>query len=1246
MILKKIELIGFKSFFEKTSLDIYPGITAIAGPNGCGKSNIVDAIKWVLGEQSPKEMRASGMQDVIFNGTTEVKPLGMAEVSLVIEDSEKKLPIDYAEVRITRRLFRTGESQYLINKNPCRLKDIQELFMDTGIGNDSYAIMAQGKIDELLTSKPEDRRAFFEEAAGITKYKTRRNEAMRKLEKTEENLTRLNDILREIEKNISSLKIKAGKAKKYKEYYDRLKEMETQYTSLKITSLQKEAEALLSNKKAVDELIFAVREAIALQEKQLSEIRESLEKSDDIYRSGYEHLNQLQNQIERNIQQKTVDGSRIQDIAEKTESLQSETTRLQEKCAEIKAGLEGMALEVDEITRVLQEKNSLIEQKEQESETIKKEISSIQKDIEQKTNDVFQCAQDESRAKNELIEISANLKSMGIQKEKIQSENSSLIRSLSEIDSTLKDKDVQITSLRSLLDSEKSGREEILKRISGSRSDLETDEKKLFDLRSSISEKTSRMNALTAMERNYEGFLLGIKKIMEQKNIPESPLKGIEGTVSDIISVDKEYADAIEAALGSRIQHIVVENADGAGKSIEFLKTNQLGIATFLPLDIIQARERCPFEKQEGIIGHILDFVHFDEKHRNVLNYLLGRYILVSSIREAVSFSRTWKGDYHFITPDGDHASVSGSMTGGYLKSSIKGIISRKSDINELKKTVDSETDELNRYHSEAERKKKQLEELYRTLQQCEERITQQQISCHEKESVAREERQKMETVRRNIETTSAELHMMDSHAGELKGREENLNGVLSRLQQRSAALSEELREARSRIEQKVKSIELLRDSISEIRVEKAAVNERLQSIAKRKSDLEFTLQEASGEAVRKQAEAAHIEKTRQELEKHIAELDREILKQQAQELGIKDQITTIEKDRVRLRREEELMTQGIHNNNVSLQVEQEKLSALSISFTEAEGKISHLKESYRTKYEEDLPELPEGTLPEGADTGIMEKEMEELRSKLKYVGPVNLESIKEYDELQERYSFLQTQQNDLNNAKITLIQIINKLNVQAKEQFAENFEKIRNNFKEMFAYLFKGGTADIFLVDENDILESGIEITAKPPGKKNQTIMLLSGGERALSSIALVFSIFKLKPSFFCILDELDAPLDETNIVRFTGLLKSFADQTQFLIITHSKTTLKIADYIYGITMSKPGISTTVSVNLKESKKAPVSEALWEKENGPETQAVSRSEETPRRQEDFSLQDRISQAPPVEEDAPQREGNISLSPE
>ncbi|MBN1522533.1 MAG: chromosome segregation protein SMC [Candidatus Aureabacteria bacterium] len=1249
MFLKQIEILGFKSFGQKTVLDIKSGITAIVGPNGCGKSNIVDAIKWVLGEQSPRELRGSSMQDIIFNGTTDLPALGMAEVSLIIEDTENQLPLDYTEIRVTRRLFRNGESQYLINKKPCRLKDIQELFMDTGIGNDSYAIMVQGKMDQVLTAKPEDRRVFFEEAAGITKYKTRRNEALRKLQRTEENLTRVNDIIRELEKNISSLKIKAGKAKKYQECFERLKDLETRFTFFKAGIFRKDISELSSLKERKEQTIHQVREAIALQEKQLHEIRSSLEESDGTYRKSFEEMSRIHAKIEQSIQEKILDEKRSGDTLAQKSSLLSDIERLSEKATETLGLLEELAVSENEFVQSLEEKKRALDEKEQFIQQLKEDIEQTQKAMEDRTNQSLQAAQKESHLKNQMIDLSATTRNMESQQQKIQADVASLSRYLAQIDHTIETRLQEVLSLKHALEEEESRKSIILKNMEQAKSELDADEQKLFEKKASLSEKTSRLKALDKLEKGYEGFLEGIKKIMELR---QDASQGIIGTVSDILSVDKAHADMVEMVLGNRIQNIIVEKADQAAHLIQAMKNQQMGCATFLPLDSVKNEGRVTCENQEGLIGHILDFIQWDDRYSPVVHHLFGRTFIVKDLWTAIRLARTVSQPYDWVTLEGDHVSSTGLLTGGNSKGAVKGIISRKSEIRSLEQQISEEEISCGQIRSEADKKKKHLEILSGNLLQCEKILTEKQMSFHEKDSAAREEKLKFDSTQKNMETLSSELNIIRLQLQEMKQKEDHFHEELSLCQHSSELLQKDILEYKSQIEQKVRDIEALREGISEIRIQKASISEKLESMRKRKHDHQMLAEETNREIQKKQQETLRLTQIYEDLQQHIVALAHEVSQKEEEEKSIQEMISKIEDDRNRLRKDEELMSEGIHNNNVKQQLEQEELSSLNIQLTEKEGHLSHIIENFRLKYEEDLPEVPvindgeSGALPEN-----LEEEIEALRKKMKYLGPVSLDAIKEYDELQERYTFLQSQHSDLHNAKVDLIKIINRLNKQAKEQFAENFEKIRQLFKEIFTSLFRGGRADIYLVDENDILESGIEITAKPPGKPNQSISLLSGGEKALSSIALLFAIFKLKPSFFSVLDELDASLDESNILRFLELLKSFTEKTQFLIITHSKTTINIADTIYGITMSTPGLSTIVSASLKEkpvrsaqkkqaSKKK--DEPLWENQNGPLPAETDVSED-PSRIDSLVGDDRLSHE---KDAASERQTDIVFNPE
>lgn len=1184
MYLKSVELQGFKSFADKIYLDFNPGITAIVGPNGSGKSNISDAIRWVMGEQSVKTLRGSKMEDVIFAGTEVRKPQGFAEVSLTLDNSQRIFDVDFEEVTVTRRVYRSGEGEYFINKAPCRLKDIHELFMDTGLGREGYSIVGQGKIDEILSNKSEDRRQIFEEAAGITKYKYRKNDAEKKLERTNENLVRVRDIMNELEGQIEPLRLRSEKARKYLVLRDELRgtevnlsvisidrlrtdlkneEGEIETLSESIDGVQREAEAIeargaelreklreieLSAEQCREEKLNATRETgeennrISLTEANIGHCRENIERiSGELERSsrGAQQLKNLIAEYEKG----------LNELIEAEKRIETEKTALG---AEYEAAVAGNAAENEETENIkseIMEKTSEINALSSKTanygiltENFRAGYNSAKKELEEKSGDFELLTENNAKLKKSFEELEKELNA-------IRSE-------LSEIEIEYRRRNERSRELR------------------------ESYNAALAEL----SRKKSRLGALEDMENDFEGYARSVKGVMTAHK--EGRLRGAEifGPLSSLISTDKRYAVAIDTALASVGQNIVTGNEQDAKSAIEYLKRNRLGRATFMPISTVKARgaDVGTAKGMKGYIAVAKDLVSFDAKYDGVVGNVLGATVVADNIDNAIAMAAKCGHRFRIVTLEGDVMQAGGAMSGGSGGKSA-GFLSRSAEIDALK----SETEELGKrlkaIEAELEDNKKETaataenaENRRRAASEKNAEYIKIKLDLEHSEKYLNEfntSRDKlisdMETASKRIDEINADTELCRNKAEALKKEIEELEKTVSEREKRSAEALSRVDEIRERLVQKgmehtasMKDTEMQRERLDGVKKEYESISrddeEKRESIAR----IESEIKELEAR-IKESAEA------RSKLSLRIEELDKELCS-----LAEKKAENESETERLRTK-EKEVGERQLALNRQKLKLEAKKAKHEE----ELDGIFSRLWEEYELTYSEALKLRTD----EKIDTEKAAKEIAELKSKIKALGNIDVDSIEEYKDVKERFDFLTAQTNDLENAKAELEKIIDEMLTVMKKQFSEQFAVISRNFNSVFRELFGGGLATLSLADPSDVLESGIEIEAQPPGKKLQSLTLLSGGERAFTAIALLFAILKVRPTPFCILDEIEAALDDVNVYRYADYLKKYCNKTQFIVVTHRRGTMEAANILYGVTMQERGISKLLSLNIDE---------------------------------------------------------------
>lgn len=1183
LYLKRIEMQGFKSFADKTTIEFKKDITAIVGPNGSGKSNITDAIRWVLGEQSVKSLRGSKMEDIIFSGTDKRRPLGFAEVTVVFDNRDNAIPIDYNEVAITRRMFRSGESEYYINRNSCRLRDIRELFMDTGVGKEGYSIIGQGRIDEILSNRPEDRRNIFEEAAGIVKYKTRKETAERRLEETEENLIRINDLTHEVNKQFKKLEADSKKATKFINIYEELKTLEANIYLENVKNINKQIDKLKGQLKETRDYISQEEETKEINEEKVKEIQDKikgLESNVETLRekeiSLAKEIDHKKNKISLIEEKENFNRRDINRLKEEIEELEKENLQLEESIKELK---EEASLHKDNLQSTLE----IYEHKNEALITINEKISNGEEIINQEKERLMKNYNQISHSKSRLQSLDtlmdgldARLETLKKELTQYEMEEQNHSHKLKKLTEKKIGKEKALSTLREEKLKQDRDKESLAREMENLAKDIRNDEIKLRNL-------NSNLQLYQSMEEGYEGYYRSVKNTLLALEKNPHLRKGFIGTVADLIKVDSLYERAVEVSLGSSLQNIIVERESDAKKLIEYLKEKKLGRVTFLPKTTIKGRIldiNIEIMKEYGVLGLGHQVIDFPKQYQNIFEYLLGRTIVVDNIDNAISLSNRFGYIYRLVTLEGDIINPGGSLTGGSLNKSIS-LISRKNRIKEFKKEIEIVTETL----EEKERKNtyltEQLEAQLKNIIQLEEKIKEEELDLlklsNEVELLNRELINFKEQILNITEHIGRTKEEKDSYSEEKKIEELSLN----RLTEESAnikinidELSKEFEDElslRNKLLQNVTDIRLktnnLENSISNLEKEissKEKETEKNKQLIENKNHAILNIEEKSGQ-LKKQKELLLLEISNKSKELLTVKKDLEFI------IPKKEDITN------KLHQKQALLEETnklINKLEKEINSDQLKLSKLEM---ELEYLDSRLADSYELNYQEALKYKQD--IENMKET---KERVNKLKGQLKRLGNVNLTSLDEYDKVKERLDFLVEQKEDLTSSKERLEEIIIDMEKKMRTIFVKQFKEINENFREIFSILFGGGKAMLRL-DEEDILGAGIEIVAQPPGKRLQNINLLSGGEKTLTAVALLFAILKTRPSPFCILDEIDAALDEANINRYTDYLKSFNQDVQFVLITHRKTTMEIADILYGVTMAEEGVSKLISVELKD---------------------------------------------------------------
>ncbi len=1187
MRIKSIEISGFKSFVDKVSLDFIPGITALVGPNGCGKSNIVDAFRWTMGEQSAKQLRGKMMEDVIFNGSETRKPLGMAEVSITFANENGNVPhhySQYSEIMVTRRLFRSGDSEYSINKIPCRLKDITELFLDTGAGAKAYSIIEQGKVEQIINAKPQDRRLLLDEAAGISKYKSRKKEALSKIESTKNNLLRVDDIIVEVKRQLNSIKRQASKLKRYQHLKEEIKKIELNSSLLKYVSLNEKNNTLKTQIERQKEVEIGFATQISGSEAEYEIDKSELNEEERIYQ-------QLQEEIYKASSQCQKEESRLEYLERELESAQN---RYNQQLVQIKSINERMESHHQEITtlegnnvshnkKVADLASELIREEEQLSQL--KEIRHESQDkIELQKNTLISLLAELTQINNRLSQIdqTRHVLTQKIDVNKTETENQTIaLTAIGQQITSLKDDLKSTLETKSQMDEEKVT---LLQETRSLSEQLHQTDTSLADVKEKWAHCNSRLFSLQELINKFEECEVGVRSIMLRDHDINTEANGVCGLLADIIETDSMYETALEAVLGEKLHYVIVESQNAGVEAIEFLKVQSLGRASLIPLQIRKHQFNHLFPSSESDkIKPLAHHVKTNDEYAPIIDYLLADVILVDTLHTALSLWNSNGINCTLVTLDGEIIDPAGIITGGHQNGAPSRILSKRREIKELEGQLSELTPTLDHLQITKNQLSSRLSHLKESSDKIQVQIHQKEItllSCErdirqsEKESgetqqrleLLRDDKEELLSTLKNHEDESIKLQQereikLSAQAGNesqlaiLQVTDKDINSQIENLQNDITGLKVQVASEREKFENNIATLQRIKNNLVLLGEEHARVSQGNESEEQKQLTLKSDLQEAKSQIEKYQVISQELN--------HSIETRKESIIQ-------KDQIV----------QEKEAVLKDIRR---SLEEAKSKNNDLSIQITESNLTLTHLIQDIEEKYHLNLVNMLQSTsIEQIKDDENSYEVLDELRTKLESLGEVNLAAAQEQEELAERHTFLSEQREDLTKSIESLNQTIQKINRTTKQRFVDTYHKINEEFKKVFPALFQGGKAELKLTDENNILETGIEIVAQPTGKKLLNIEQLSGGEKTLTAIALLMAIFLVKPTPFCLMDEADAALDDANATLFNQYMKTVSHNAQFILITHNKLTMQVAKTLYGITMQEPGVSKVVSVQLQ----------------------------------------------------------------
>ena len=1176
MYLKRLELKGFKSFPTKTDIIFKEGITAIVGPNGSGKSNVSDAVRWVLGEQSVKSLRGDKLEDVIFAGSDNQKPMNFCEVALTIDNSDGKLNnVEYSEVTIKRRAYRSGESQFYLNNKSCRLKDIKEILLDTGIGKDGYSIIEQGKVDEILSNNPANRRKVFDEACGISKYRYKKTESERNLKNTKENLDRINDIYVEIENQIKPLYNQQVKAKKYLDLSEKLKKIEVNNYIREIQKIESQLKEVNSQYKELNEDIESMEKEKLSYEENSKEVYTQLEEVEKSLEKAVEYINSIKSVIDKKDYE-------INLLNQKKDNCCSNIKRNIEELDKTINSIENNKSTLDKISKNKSEKEkSIVELKNSVEEFALKnndkklKIESLNQKIENLKDDIIKLLNEKQDVSNRLSTLNAN-------EDNITQRNENVDLEINEISEKFKGKETLLNELKLEIDGKKEKASNLKDKINQNYTKLNNlkEENKALTLKIqnnnyALKEYSSKLNVYIDMENHYEGFNRGVKEVLKNKS-----LKGIYGALGQVVTVPQKYEKAIEAALGAYMQNIITEDENSAKAAINYLKHNKIGRVTFLPMNIIKSKKINNIQSKTKFIGIASDLISYDDKYRDILENILGRTIVINNIDEGIKFARETGHKYKVVTLDGEILNPGGSLTGGSLKTSGN-ILSRKRLINEFNEKIKTTKEENISLQAKIEEIEKSLVATKEEISTNEEEVKVLDKNIIFSNSTYSRYEEEIKSLQSSLDKLQKEKDNLGSNLNYTLEKKNQLEEEIATIDKKHSSNKENIENLTQKLNDESKVFEEEKGKFDTLNLELTKNNEILKSF---NSDIE----RINRELLQINEKKIFLE-SQNEKEKHeIKEIESKIAIEDKEKESLKVQLDDNNKNLDNKKAARDNLKQKLDDNNLRLKNIDKQFMTLKEAIIKVEAKIERLqanKETNNFKLFEDynLTYLQAEELRDD-EIEINKKILDTIKKEIRSLGNVNIDSIEEYKETKERYDFYSEQREDLQKSIEAIEEIIKDLEEHMKIQFKEEFHKINENFKYVYKRLFGGGEGNLAILDEENILDSDIEITAKPPGKKMKNLNLLSGGEKALTAISILFSILLAKPTPFCILDEIEAPLDDSNIARFGEFLKELTDKTQFIAVTHRRGTMEVANYIYGVTMEQRAVSKVLALSLDEA--------------------------------------------------------------
>jgi chromosome segregation protein len=1180
--LENIKIKGFKSFADPVTIKFEPSITGVIGPNGSGKSNISDAIKWVLGEQSAKALRGSKMKDIIFAGSNNRRAKKVAEVTLTLDNKDRELDIDYDQVRIGRKVTKDGKSDYLLNGQRCRLMDIQELLLDTGIGKEAYSIIGQGKVEAVLNEGSQDRRRLFEEAAGITKHKKRKEEAEEKLDTTQQKLQRIEDIISEIKRQVDPLEDEAKKAKQYKSYRKELKDYEVNLLLNKYSNLEGQLDKKIAAKQ---DLSYKLTESKATVNEYDLKIDNEEEKLDDLISEiddFQDKLYQKRNQRQKVDNKLDLAKQRKKNLLRQEERLKDEVKRLNQDVSSLQEEIEVIKEQQEEVITELKEKKKVLAEQEEKLVELKEELQTSNDRRKEIRNNKLDNINEINRYKNKLSNIEQNINYYSSQLEDLEFEKEQIREQLKEKQEQKEKYETKLAKLQNKFAEQKQKLEDkknLNQKLTAQFEDLK---EKYDDLKDKSSRKKSKLKTLQDLEESYAGYYRGVKQVLKYA---QDNLSGVCGVVAELIEVPEEYETAIEVALGSILQNIIVEDNKVGQQAIDYLKENNAGRATFLPLDLVEARSlRSNEQKALNVTGAVdvaNKLVSYADKYDAVIKNILGRIIVAEDMDSAVTISKAANKRIKVVTLEGEIIRPGGSMTGG-SRNKNSNLLGRSRQIEELKSEVEDLADQLKEIETTGVNKRKEIEKLRETIEELDNEVRELDL---EQTSLQKDHQQASNEVERlnktvahknkkiaNLKEKKSELKQdqsgLEENLDNLTTGEDNLEGLITKLESKISTLEEKKESLSSKITDTKVEIASLEQEEASLKQEHKTKTKSLKHKQEKISTEEKNITKVKNKAQEIETKKEELATEKEELKLEIDKSKEELNDLKETRDKVKEQINKYQRESKESRERRDKL--------------QEKANQNEIKLTEIKVKLENIEEKLAQEYDIEVYDLIESR-EEIDDYQQVEAKIKELKKNMKELEPVNIGAIEEYENLSERLGFLEEQHTDLIEGRNSLQEVITEIENEMEEEFSATFEQVKEEFETIFVDLFEGGQAKLELADKDNLLETGIEINAQPPGKNLQKLSLMSGGEKALTATALIFSLLKVNPSPFYVLDELDAPLDDANVNRFADYLQELSTRAQFIVITHRKGTMRAVNSLYGITMQNSGVSQVVSLKLDE---------------------------------------------------------------